>query len=83
MHGDGWGGWIAGAVMMIAFWGSLVLLIVIAVRLVDVRRSGDRGDGIRPRDGAAHEILAERFARGEISAEEFEGRRRVLEGNAS
>ena len=77
MHGDGWGSWIAGALMMIAFWGSLVLLIVLAIRWLDDRgaRSDDPGRG-----SDARQILAERFARGEISAEEFEDRRRVLEG---
>ena len=78
MHGDGWGGWIAGAVMMIAFWGSLVLLIVLAIRWIDDRRPDARGE-TQPRSDA-RQILAERFARGEISAEEFEDRRRVLEG---
>ena len=80
MHGDGWGGWTAGALMMIAFWGSLVLLIVLAIRWIDDRRPGARSDDPRPRSDA-RQILAQRFARGEISAEEFEDRRRVLEGS--
>lgn len=32
-------------------------------------------------DRSARDILAERFARGEISEEEFEQRKRVLEGS--
>ena len=76
MIGNDWGGWIAGALMMVVFWGGLVALVVFLVR----------GSGARPSQGGerrsgpdAREILAERFARGEISEEEFEQRRRVLQ----
>ncbi len=77
MWGDGgWGwGWIAGGLMMILVWGGLITLIVLLVRGVS-RPSGSVDGQARP---DAHEILAERFARGEISEEEFEQRKRVLE----
>lgn len=39
---------------------------------------GDHHEGT----GSASEILAARFARGEISKEEFEERKRVLEGSS-
>ena len=76
MSGDGWGGWIGGALMMLVFWGGLVALIVFLVR----------GFGAHPYRGEekrtghdAREILAERYARGDISEDEFEERKRVLE----
>lgn len=63
--------------------GILILLAVVA--LVVFLARGDFGthpsQAEETRSGPdARGILAERFARGEISEEEFEGRRRVLEG---
>jgi putative membrane protein len=75
MWGDGWG-WIGGTLMMLIFWGGLVALVVFLVR----------GFGSQPFQGQekrsepdAQEILAERYARGEISEDEFKERRRVLQ----
>lgn len=76
MWGDGWGGWLGGALMMLIFWGGLAALIVFLVRGFGAHPS--RGEEKR-RGQDAREILAERFARGEISEEEFEQRKRVLE----
>jgi putative membrane protein len=76
MMGDNWGGWIAGALMMLLFWGGLVALVVFLVRGYGPRSS--HGEEKR-RGQEARDILAERFARGEISEDEFEQRRRVLE----
>lgn len=78
MWGDGWG-WIGGGLMMLVFWGGLIALIVFLVR--GAGRSSRGGETPRPRD--ARDTLAERFARGEISEEEFEQRKRVLEGHPS
>jgi uncharacterized membrane protein len=55
-----------------------------------VRMMGHGGSGHGDHSGADHhdgtsnagEILAARFARGEISEEEFEQRKRVLEGSS-
>jgi uncharacterized membrane protein len=55
-----------------------------------VRMMGHGGSGHGDRSGADHpdgsrsavDILAARFARGEISEEEFEQRKRVLEGSS-
>jgi putative membrane protein len=73
-HMDGWAGgmwwmWIAGVI----FWGSLLALGVWAVLRFTRRDSG--------RD--ARRILEERFARGEIDAEEFQRRLQVLGGSVS
>jgi putative membrane protein len=79
MDGDGWG-WMAGGLMMLIFWGGLVALVVFLVRGSDARSSRRE----EKRSGAdALGILAERFARGEISEDEFEQRKRVLEHGSS
>lgn len=79
---DGWGagGWLGMSLMMmmmVAFWGGLIALIVWAVRSATPRQEGPWG----PRVGSterADEVLAERFARGEIDEEEFTRRRELL-----
>jgi putative membrane protein len=71
--GGGW--WVVGAIVLVAcmFWMGRMMM----------------GHGWSGHDGHDHfehsqgnrdatEILAERFARGEISEEEFEQRKRVL-----
>ena len=72
---NGWNGGWAGIVWMILFWGVIVGVIYVIARSVG-------GAGARPgqeRDWMG--ILDERFARGEISEEEYTERRRVLEGS--
>ena len=63
-----WGfGWL-GFVWMALFWVGVILLVAWAIRRPDddTRRSGNR----------AMDILEERFALGEVNADEFEARRR-------
>jgi putative membrane protein len=79
MWGNGWGwgwGWVWGGLMMLVFWGALIALVVFLVRGGGIRPPHDPQARDRP---TADEILAERFARGEISEEEFEQRRQVLD----
>ncbi len=64
--GFGWFGWL----MMLAAWVLFVAGVVWLVRNLRASGDGSRRDGRR--------ILDERFARGELSAEEYEERRRVL-----
>ena len=68
--GNGMGGW--AALMMgigtVLLWGSVVA--VVAMLTASARRERGRSG----RDQRAEEILAERFARGEIDAEEFRAR---------
>lgn len=71
MWGYGWGGWIFGVLMMLLFWGGLVALVVFAIRGWGEGRRGGSGESRGP---DARAILEERFARGEISKEEFEER---------
>ena len=65
--GGFWGPWI---LFPLLFWGGIVFLIAWTVtRIFPKGRGDDRSEG--PRD-SAEEILRERFARGEINAEEYE-----------
>lgn len=69
-HDWGWG-W--GIVLMILSWGLIVALVWAAIRAFT--HDGDRRDPARdPKD-----VLAERYARGEIDAAEYQERLRVLE----
>jgi len=82
-HDGGWdaGTWFLMSLMMIMFWGGLIGL---GVWLVHSLRSA-RGPAqplpppVRPSSTAtADEVLAERFARGEIDEDEFKRRRALL-----
>jgi putative membrane protein len=70
----GWGGWIMMTVVMVVFWAAVITAIVLVVRYV----AGDRGSQPRPGtwgSSSAEDVLAERFARGEIDEDEY--RRRI------
>jgi putative membrane protein len=71
-HGWGWGGWLIGGLMMLLFWGGLIALAFFALRAL--MRSGQVQGEARPRlrgEGTALEILQKRYARGDISREEY------------
>lgn len=72
----GWhdGGW--GVLWMIASWALVVVIVLWLVRAFSGERSG-RWEQRR----TSLDILDERFARGEISEEEYEPRKRVLAGS--
>jgi putative membrane protein len=62
-----------GGLLLVLFWGTVIVLVVLAVRWL--------GGGAHQPPGArraALDILEERFARGEIDKDEFEERRRLL-----
>ncbi len=67
-HHDGGHGW--GWVVMI-----VLLLLIIAVTVLLVRHFSD---GARRSARGAEDVLAERFARGEIDDEEYRTRREAL-----
>jgi putative membrane protein len=72
--GIGVAGWIAMTLMMVAFWG-LVIFAIIAI----FRGFGGGGQTPVPRhDRDPLEILDERFARGEIDADEYRARQDAL-----
>ena len=71
--GMGWGGWIAMTLAMVVFWAVVVLAVVAIFRGTSDPRRPSRA--VRP-DPLG--ILEERFARGEIDAEEYRARQSVL-----
>jgi putative membrane protein len=58
--------------MMLVFWGVVIVGIVLAIRWMVTQ--GRESRGIDP----ALDILRQRYARGDISKEEFEARKRDL-----
>lgn len=77
--GDGWGWWmVAGWVWMIVFWG----LIIWAVYAVITRLEHKSTDQAPRHEGTALEILARRYARGELTAEQFEEMQARLQPSA-
>ncbi len=75
-HVSGWG-YALGITSMILFWGLLTLAIAAAVRYLG-RDRGGRGAASPPAPPTAEQVLADRFARGEIDEAEFVNRRNAL-----
>jgi putative membrane protein len=73
-----WGGWTAMVVTMVLFWTLVAVVALLVIR--SLREGGDMPSGRRDPLPSPEHILEERFARGEIDAEEFDHRRRVLRG---
>ena len=77
--GMGWSGWLVMSLTALAFW---VLVVVVVVSLFRGPRTASEapatGSTGRPSDGSADLILDERFARGEIDADEYLARRIAL-----
>lgn len=74
-------GWMGMLIQLLLLLGLLALIAWAVVRIFPTNR--DSGDVHRdPRKESAEEILRGRFARGEIDAEEYEERRRILNGGA-
>jgi putative membrane protein len=68
-----WGAWGIGLMlMMLVFWGVVIVGIVLAIRFFVSPRIESR-----PVDSAL-DILRQRYARGDISKEEFEAKKRDL-----
>lgn len=84
-HGAwGAGDWFAMSLMMIVFWGLLIALVgwlVRSSRNSHNSHNSHNGMGTRSVTPRANEVLAERFARGEIDADEFGRRRALLHGD--
>ena len=70
-HGWGPGGWIWLAAMVL-FWGGLLAASVYLIRRRPAAATSGGGTG------PAEMTLAERYARGEIDAEEYRRRQAVL-----
>ena len=64
----GWGGWVAMVLMMAIFWAAVAAIVIWVVR--STRR--------HPASSSALDIARDRYARGEISDEEFQRIKRGL-----
>jgi putative membrane protein len=75
-HMDNWGAgwWIVMMVMMVVFWGLVILGVVWLVRSLGPGHRHHHGTG-------AIDVLDSRLAHGEISPDEYRERRSVLEGD--
>ncbi len=72
--GDGWGWWMGfGSIWMVGFWA----IVIWAVFTLRARWSGDQ-DRVAENAGSALEILERRYARGELSDEQYEAMRARL-----
>lgn len=77
-QGMGGGWWVLMMIGMLVFWTVLVIGIVMLVRHYSPRGIAPLS---QPRSNSAVEILKERFARGELTEEEYLRRRKLLEGD--
>ena len=85
---DSWGagGWVLMALLMLGFWSVVVFGVIAVVRSLQDTPQGrsypSQSLPTAPPTAAppsdAERLLAERFARGEIDAEEFTTRRDLL-----
>ena len=75
-HMDNWGAgwWILMMVMMVVFWGLVILGVVWLARSLSPGHQHHHGT-------SAIEVLDSRLAHGEISPDEYRERRSVLEGD--
>lgn len=72
-NGMGWGGWLLMSLTTVSFW-ALVVFGVVAL----FRGTRDAGTPGWSSERGAQQFLDERFARGEIDAEEYRSRQSVL-----
>ena len=77
-YGGGWGwGWIVTAVVLILFFAVVITAMVVAVHYLT--GAGHHGHGQSPtQTRAAEDVLAHRFARGEIDDTEYRQRMTAL-----
>ena len=71
-NGWGWGGGLGMSLSMLVFWGALIWLITTLM--------GNGSDKNAPPPQRAEDVLAERFARGEIGQADYLDRLHVLQG---
>ena len=69
----GWGWMVGGWIMMLVFWGLIIVGIVALVRVLSHRNAREQ----QSPDNAV-ETLRRRYAAGEITKEQFEEMKRTL-----
>jgi putative membrane protein len=77
--GDGWGSWWGIGMMLV--WLLILVAVVLGV-IWFIRQGASRGSGVETTHDRALDTLRERYARGEISHEEFEEKRRDLQSGS-
>ncbi|MFB7329464.1 SHOCT domain-containing protein [Streptomyces sp. NPDC056190] len=82
--GWGWGGWFVMAIFMVLFWVLVIAGVVVLVRFLMGGHHGHQGSPA-PSSGEpgwggrrAEDLLAERFARGDIDEDEYKRRLTLL-----
>lgn len=71
-----WGHMGFGWLMMIALWGGIIVLVILAVRWIGTNLANQTP----PKGRSAIDTLKERFASGEIEKDEYEDRMKILSG---
>jgi putative membrane protein len=74
---DGWGWWLIMPLLMVAFWVAVVWVVVSLARGRPAPMAGEIARPVAP-----EQILAERYARGEIDDDEYHRRLDVLGSSA-
>jgi len=64
--------WVIGALMMVLFWGGFILLLVWGIKAISGPRQINTSNAL--------EVLRTRLAAGDITPDEYEKTRRVLQG---
>ena len=74
-----WGGWWAGMIvmmiLMVIFWGGIIALIIWAIARFTRRETSGELHGEKP---SPLDVAKDRYARGEITKEQFEQIKRDL-----
>ncbi|MFL6139026.1 MAG: SHOCT domain-containing protein [Frankiaceae bacterium] len=82
-HGLGWGIWFGMSVLSLLFWVAVVWLVVTLIRNSSRTGGAPPAPPAPPAGRRAEDVLAERFARGEIDEAEYHDRLRVLRETAA
>jgi putative membrane protein len=79
-YGSGMSGWgyALMTISMVLFWGAVIAGIVLLAR--HFSRGGQQTSAPPSQPAAPEQLLAERFARGEIDEQEYQRRLAVLQG---
>ena len=72
-----WGGWLAMGLMTLAFVGFVSAMVVVVLRSLNQPHDNTGPSTVAGPDNPQR-VLADRFARGEIDADEYKQRREVL-----